>query len=120
MLHAASTGVLLLIAAGLWYRKRNPRRHLRLMISALIADVCLVLYIEASRHAVEKVATHLRPLLWFHAGVSIGVLICYGLMIALGRPMLAGRYETRALHRGVGAAFVTLRVLNYITSYMVA
>jgi hypothetical protein len=114
MLHAASTGVLLLIAAGLWFRKRNAGLHLRLMISALIADALLALYIEASRHAAEKVVTQVRPLLWFHAAVSVGVLICYGFMVALGRPMLAGKYETRALHRGVGIAFVALRIINYL------
>src|SRR5271156_699953 len=120
MLHLASTGVLLLIAAGLWFRKRNPRIHLRLMSTAFAADVLLVLYIEVTRHAVEKVASHARPLLWFHAGVSVAVLLCYVLMILLGRPMLSGRYETRALHRTVGMALVTLRGLNYVTSFMVA
>ena len=114
MLHAASTGVLVLIAAGLWFRKRNPVAHLRLMLAALTADVVLVLYIEISRRAVEKVVTHVRPLLWFHAGVSVAVLVCYVLMIVLGRPMLAGRYETRALHRNMGIAFVALRLVNYL------
>jgi hypothetical protein len=120
MLHIASTAVLLLITAGLWFRKRKPSVHLRLMISALIVDVLLVLYIELSRHAVEKVANHVSPILWFHAGVSIGVLVCYALMILLGRPMLSGKYETRSLHRAVGITFVALRIVNYVTSYMVA
>lgn len=120
MLHLASTGVLILIAAGLWFRKRNSQIHQRLMIAAFISDVLLVLYIEMTRHAVEKVASHIRPLIWFHAGVSLGVLICYVLMIWLGRPMIAGKYETRTLHRSVGIAFVVLRGLNYVTSFMVA
>lgn len=119
MLHLASTGVVLLLVAGLWFRKREPRLHFRLMITAFTLDVLLVLYIEFTRHAVEKVATHIRPLLWFHAGVSLGVLVCYVLMFLLGRPMLAGRYETRLLHRTVGVAFVVLRGLNYVTSFMI-
>ena len=120
MLHLISTGVLVLIAAALWFRKRNRIIHMRLMISAFAVDVLLVLYIEITRHAVEKVATHVRPLLWFHAGVSLAVLICYVVMILLGRPMLAGKYESRTMHRTVGIAFVVLRSLNYVTSYMVA
>jgi uncharacterized membrane protein YozB (DUF420 family) len=120
VLHVASTAVLVLICAGLWVRKRNRQLHLKLMITAFASDVLLVLYIELTRHAVEEVAAQIRPMIWFHAGVSLAVLVCYVLMILLGRPMLAGRYETRTLHRTVGVAFVVLRSLNYVTSYMVA
>lgn len=120
MLHIASTAVLALILCGLWFRKRNPQIHLRLMVSAFIADVLLVLYIEFTRHAVETVAAKVRPMIWFHAGVSLAVLFCYVAMILLGRPMLTGRYETRKLHFAVGIAFVVLRSLNYVTSYLVA
>jgi uncharacterized membrane protein YozB (DUF420 family) len=119
MLHIASTAVLLLIATGLWFRKRRPELHFRMMIAAFACDVLLVLYIELTRHAVEIVARQIRPIIWFHAGVSLAVLVCYVLMILLGRPMLAGRYETRMLHRCVGVTFVVLRSLNYVTSFMV-
>jgi putative Ca2+/H+ antiporter (TMEM165/GDT1 family) len=120
VLHVASTIVLVVIALGLWYRRRNRRAHLWLMLSAFTADVLLVLYIELTRHAVETVATKIKPIIWFHAGVSLAVLVCYVLMILLGRPMLVGRYETRKLHFIVGVTFVVLRSLNYVTSYMVA
>lgn len=119
MLHLASTVVLLLIASGLWLRKRRPEMHFRLMLAAFCTDVLLVLYIELTRHAVETVVTRIRPLLWFHAGVSLAVLVCYVVMIRLGRPMLSGKYDTRVLHRYVGVTFVVLRSLNYITSYLV-
>ncbi len=120
MLHVASTFVLVVILCGLWFRNRNPQVHLRLMVAAFTADVLLVLYIEFTRHAVETVAARVRPMIWFHAGVSLAVLFCYVAMILLGRPMLAGRYETRRLHFVVGMAFVVLRSLNYVTSYLVA
>ena len=119
VLHLVSTVVLVLIATGLWFRKRDTQIHLRLMISAFAIDLLLVLYIEITRHAVEKVASQVRPLLWFHAGVSVAVLICYVLMIVLGRPMLRGKYETQKLHRTIGIVFVVLRSLNYVTSYIV-
>lgn len=118
MLHLASTLVLVLVAAGLWVRKANPQMHQRFMIAAFSSDLLLVLYIEASRHAVEKVVTHVHPMIWFHAAVSLSVLCCYVAMIALGRPMLAGKFETRSLHRALGMTFVVLRSLNYVTSYM--
>lgn len=119
MLHLASSLVVALLAAGLWFRHRRPQLHLRLMISAFVVDLLLVLYIEISRHAVEKVVARVSPLLWFHAGVSVGVLLCYVAMILLGRGVLAGQGDARKWHFAVGMTFVALRSLNYLTSYMV-
>jgi uncharacterized membrane protein YozB (DUF420 family) len=119
VLHLVSTLVLCVIAAGLWFRRRNHHMHLRLMLAAFAMDVVLVLYIEITRQAVEKVVTHVGPLLWFHASVSIAVLACYVAMILLGRPMLSGKFETRKLHFAVAIAFVVLRGLNYVTSFLV-
>ncbi len=119
MLHLASSLVVVLLAVGLWFRHRRPQLHLRLMISAFVLDLLLVLYIEISRHAVEKVVARVSPLLWFHAGVSAGVLLCYVAMILLGRGVLAGQSRSRKWHFVVGLTFVALRSLNYVTSYMV-
>jgi MFS-type transporter involved in bile tolerance (Atg22 family) len=119
MLHLASSFVVLLLAVGLWFRHRRPQLHLRLMISAFVVDLLLVLYIEISRHAVEKVVSRVSPVLWFHAAVSVGVLLCYVVMILLGRCVLAGQEGFRKRHFAVGMTFVALRSLNYVTSYMV-
>jgi hypothetical protein len=119
MLHAISTIVLLLIAAGVYYRKES-RLHLRLMLAAFIVDVSLVIWIEATRHAVEKVAHHTGLLLWFHVAVSVAVLVAYIAQIQLGRKILHGFVASRSLHIRLGLTFCTLRLLNYITSFMIA
>lgn len=119
MLHAASTVVLLLVATGLYFRQRRPEWHLKFMISAFVVDLLLVVYIEVTRHAVETVVSQVRPLLWVHAAISLAVLVCYVVMIGLGRRLLAGQVATRATHRTVGFTFCGLRVLNYVTSFMV-
>ncbi len=119
MLHLASSLVVALLAVGLWFRHRRPQLHLRVMISAFVVDLLLVLYIEIWRHAVEKVVARVNPLLWFHAAVSLAVLLCYVAMIVLGRGVLAGQANSRKWHFAVGVTFVTLRSLNYVTSYMV-
>lgn len=118
MLHIASTLVLVLIVAGLYHRRR-PQWHLRFMLSAFVVDLMLVLYIEATRGAVEKVAGSVNSLLWFHAGISLAVLLCYLAMIGLGRKLLAGQTLPRMAHRNLGIAFCLLRTSNYVTSYMV-
>src|SRR4051812_28984319 len=118
MLHIISSLVVLLVALGLCFRRR-PSWHLKFMVGAFLLDVALVLYIELTRQAVETVAARVRPLLWFHAAVSLGVLVCYVVMIVLGRRLLNGRKASRGTHRNLGIAFCVLRGLNYVTSFMV-
>lgn len=118
MLHLLSTLVLILIAAGVYYRK-NTKIHLRYMLGAFILDVALVLYIEITRHAVEKVAHHTGLLLWFHVAVSVAVLTAYIAQIQLGRKIMRGFIASRETHIRLGLTFCTLRLLNYITSFMI-
>lgn len=119
MLHVLSTLVLVIVAVGFWLRRRQNAVHIRLMISAFLIDLFLVLYIEISRHAVQKVVASTSVLVWFHAAVSVLVLVCYVAMIQLGRGLLAGHPMARKWHRMLGMTFVVLRGLNYVTSYLV-
>jgi nucleoside permease NupC len=119
MLHVISTLVVAIVAVGLLSRHR-PSVHLRLMATAFAIDLGLVLYIEVSRHAVERVAGQGAPLLWFHAAVSTLVLGLYVGQIALGRRILAGRRVPRRAHFALGMAFCVLRSLNYATAFMVS
>lgn len=119
MLHGISTLVLVLVSLGLWFRSRRRAMHLGCMIAAFVVDLVLLVYIEFTRHAVEKVVAHVQPLIWFHAGVSLVVLVCYAAMVALGLQLVKGRTELRHLHRSLGIAFIVFRSLNYITSFLV-
>lgn len=118
MLHIASTIVLLLVATGLILRHR-PEVHPKIMFSAFTMDLLLVLYIEFTRGAIEKVSSEFAGLLWLHAGISTAVLAAYVAMIVLGRRLASGRVTSRATHRNLGIIFCVLRSLNYVTSYMV-
>jgi hypothetical protein len=134
MLHVASTLVVILIATGIYYRRR-PSVHMSLMTASFIIDLSLVLYIELTRKAVATVVGGIRPFLWFHAGVSVVTLVLYVVMIALGRKLYVapkaalavgggnsmtfdGTVRTRQLHGSLGIAFCVVRGLNYITSLM--
>lgn len=117
-LHVASTMIVVLLAIGFANRGAR-RRHRALMLLAFSADLAMVVYIEATRGAVEKVVAGVPALLWFHVVVSLAVLVCYVGMISLGTRLFAGRYELRNWHRNLGVTFVVLRGLNYVTSFMV-
>lgn len=134
MLHIVSTMVLLILLTGVYFRRRREI-HTKLMTSAFVIDLALVLYIELTRHAVGTVTTQVRPLLWFHAAISTSVLVLYVVMIVLGRKMLAGAEQsmasgagslnvgitgqTRTLHRNLGMTFLALRVVSYVTAFMI-
>jgi uncharacterized membrane protein YozB (DUF420 family) len=117
MLHWESFGVVLLIGTGLWYR-HNRAVHPKLMASAFAVDFLLVLYIEITRHAVEKALNPPGPMVIFHAAVSVAVLATYVVMGTLGLKLLKGQEKVRNLHRYFGILFCALRGTNFITSFM--
>lgn len=119
MLHVLSSMVFVLILAGVYFRRRRPDLHTRLMTAAFACDVSLVLYIELSRQAIETVVGNGTGLIWFHATISTLVLLAYVAQFALGRRMRAGIDTPRRVHALLGIVFVTLRSLNYATSFLV-
>ncbi len=127
MFYWFSSLVLVIIAAGLYFRKRISL-HIPLMLAAFVIDLSLVLVIEIQRMAVEKVASHVAAgtnyFLIFHAGISLLVLVMYGLLIWTGskvyKGIKAGTGKPRdiyALHKKFAAAFIVLRLINYVTSF---
>jgi uncharacterized membrane protein YozB (DUF420 family) len=123
MTYAVSTFILVLIGLGLW-KRRQPRLHVPLMLTAFALDVALVLYIELSRHAVETAVEaartpHANDLLLFHVAVSLAVVLLYVVLAITGYSVLKGRRQKLKLHRNLGGAFVLLRLVNYVTSFMV-
>ena len=117
-LHVASTLVLAILVAGFAFR-RSRRRHRALMLLAFAIDIGLVVWIEATRGAVEQVAPGMSALLAFHIVVSTAVLFAYVGMIGLGKRLFGGRLDLQTWHRNLGIGFVVLRSLNYVTSFLV-
>jgi len=117
-LHVVSTLVLALLLVG-FAQRSDRRRHRAFMLVAFAIDLGLVVWIEATRGAVEHVVAGVPALLAFHVVISTGVLVCYLGMIGLGSRLFAGRFELRTWHRNLGITFVVLRGLNYVTSFLV-
>lgn len=113
-----SAGVLVLIALGLKFRA-DRTKHIPLMVAAFITDVALVLSIELSRQAVEKIVFRQVP--WFtmmHAAISLGVIVLYVALAVLGVKILKDKPNARLWHQRLGISFVVLRLLNFVTSLM--
>lgn len=135
MLHFISTAVIVLLAFGISQRKLRPDLHKKSMLSAFAIDISLVLYIELTRHAVETVVTHVKPLVWFHAGISTSVIVLYIAMFVYGHRLEVARRNhfatnsmgfsmddsarTRSIHRNLGMTFCLCRLVNYVTAFMI-
>lgn len=119
MLHVVSSVVIVILGAGLWARTSHPSWHRPFMTAAFLLDLALVIYIEATRHAVETAVGRGTWWIWFHAAVSTLVLAAYVLQFALGSRLRSGAVTPRSAHIAVGTALVALRLTNYVTSFLV-
>ncbi len=136
MFYLFSTLVLVIIAAGLYFR-RKVKLHIPLMLAAFVIDLSLVLIIEFQRAAVEKVASNVMAgtdyFLIFHASISLLVLVLYVLLMRSGYKIYKALYSLKLdaaqfaelrlkmqtdylLHRNLAFAFVILRLVNFVTS----
>jgi hypothetical protein len=113
-----SLGILLLMFLGIYYR-RQRLRHIRIMSSAMIWDVLLILQIELSRSAIMKASGALGnpKALNIHVGIAVTTVVLYGFMIFTGRKMLNGQTQFRPKHRFLGYSTLFMRILTFITSF---
>lgn len=100
-------------------KRRDRRLHVRLMYSAIIWDIILILQIELSRSAILKASAALKNpmILNVHVLLAVAAVVLYGLMIYSGRQMLNGVPGVRARHRVLGYTTFLVRILVLITSY---
>ena len=112
-----SAFVCVLIVVGLLNRRRK-RVHIPLMLSALIIDLSMVLYLEIRRGVIESIPQRpMTPLLIVHILISVTVLVLYGMQVYTGIQNAKGRRSRQ--HPRVGATFVVLRFANLLTSWMI-
>jgi predicted membrane protein len=115
-----STFILLLMYLGVYYRKKREI-HVKMMASAIIWDVLLILQIELTRSAVAKA---LKPvenslLLNFHILIALLTVFLYIGLILTGRKMLGNDYSVRSKHKTMGILTLIFRTSTYVTSFFV-
>lgn len=106
----------LLIAGVL--RRRKPRVHIPLMVSAFLIDLTMVVYLEVRRGVVESIPQRpMTPLLFTHIILSSIVLVLYGVQIFTG--VKNARGLRRPWHRKAAVAFLITRFGNLLTSFLI-
>jgi len=110
--------IVLLMLLGIVVR-RNRNLHVKIMSSAIIWDIILILQIELSRSAILKAtkAVSNPMILNIHVAMAVSTVILYGFMVYTGRAMLSGRTEIRHKHKILGYSTLLMRILTFITSF---
>lgn len=110
--------ILMIMIVGIYWR-RIRTRHIKLMATAMIWDVLLILQIELSRSAILKASKALtNPMaLNIHVSIAVTTVVLYGIMIYTGRRLLRGD-PVRKQHRILGYTTFCMRVLTFATSFL--
>lgn len=110
--------IMSLMAIGLIFRKKR-NLHIKLMSSAMIWDVILILQIELNRSAILKASKAMSNamMLNIHVSFAVSTVLFYAAMVYTGRKFLSGDNSIRPLHKKLGWTTFALRVLTFITSF---
>lgn len=118
LMQTQSLCIVLLMLAGIVARKRR-QLHVKIMSSAMLWDIILILQVELSRSAILKASKAVtNPLILnIHVSFAVSTVILYGFMVYSGRKMLAGDVSIRPKHRILGYSTFLMRILTFITSF---
>ncbi len=118
LMQGQSVSILLLMIFGIMkHRKRSL--HVKIMSTAIIWDIILILQVELSRSAVLKASKALSNpmILNVHVALAVSSVLLYGVMVYTGRKVLNGQNQLLKPHRLLGYTTFTMRVLTFITSF---
>ena len=109
--------VVLMLAGIALHRKRSL--HVKIMSSAMIWDIILILQIELSRSAIIKASKAMTNAmaLNIHVTIAVTTVIFYGFMVYTGRKVLNGEAAVLPRHKKLGYTTFALRILTFITSF---
>lgn len=106
--------------------KRNSKVHIVYMLSAMSLDVGLVLFLEVTRSAIEKVVAEPMTFLQrLHVGTSLTAMLLYiptvilgfRLFRGLGRREISANDRARRNHRAVAIMAFVLRLVGFLAMF---
>lgn len=112
--------ILLLMYWGV-YNRRQRSLHVKLMTTAIVWDLILVLQIELTRSAIATASKAMTNpwLMNFHVTIAITSVVLYFGVFYAGRKILKGDNSWRGKHKLMGITTLILRTMVLITSYLV-
>jgi hypothetical protein len=118
LMQGQSLCILILMVVGISLHRRR-KLHVKIMSTAIIWDVLLILQIELSRSAILKATKALTNpmILNIHISIAVSTVVLYGFMIYTGRKILSGQTLFTRKHRFLGYSTFLMRVLTFATSF---
>ena len=117
----SSATYLLMLAA--YYLPRHRYFHIPVMISCLLFDISMPIYLYTHRHWYHRLFEQgdiFSFLVWMHFGLFITLYVLYGVQISSALKIFKGDPEARATHHGQGKALLLARGLVIITGAILA
>ncbi len=115
-LKAFSIFVCVLLIIG-YFKRRQKKIHIPVMISAFVIDMIIVLIIEFSRGAIKTAQAKMGPLMIVHITISVIVVLLYFGQIVSGIKKAKGK--TCNWHGRMGLTLLIFRLGNLVTSFMI-
>ncbi|MEK7483783.1 MAG: hypothetical protein AABZ60_05580 [Planctomycetota bacterium] len=106
--------IYLWIWTGVSLRHRR-KLHIKMMLSALVADLLLLVWVEIQNQAIEKSIQGMTLLLLVHIIASFLFLGCYALLIVTGIQKYRGKQGN--IHKYLAWTFLLSRGINWSTAF---
>lgn len=113
--------ILTLMIYGVTQAKQR-RRHIKIMSTAIIWDLLLILQIELTRNAVAKAMNVIEnpTMLKIHLFFAVSSVLLYIVMAVTGPKVYKGRNDLIPLHKKFGITTLVFRALTLATSFFAA
>lgn len=118
VMQTQSVLITLLMLVGIYFHKKR-KLHVKIMSTAMIWDVILILQVELSRSAIIKASKALSnsSALNIHVSIAVSTVVLYVFMVLTGRRVLQGEGQLLKRHRLLGYGTFMMRLLTLITSF---
>lgn len=109
--------VIIMLVGITQHRKRLL--HKKIMLTAIIWDIILILQVELSRGAILKASKAMTNpmLLNIHVSIAVSTVVFYVFMLITGQKLIKGQQALLPKHRWLGRITFLMRVLTLITSF---
>jgi uncharacterized membrane protein YozB (DUF420 family) len=111
------------LIVGLFYfgvsKRKNRKLHIKIMSSAIIWDIILILQIELNRGAIKKASQAVTNpmMLNIHVSLALTCVILYIVMFYTGIKVMKGNNKIKAKHKFFGITTLVARTLVLVTSF---
>ncbi|MCB0390856.1 MAG: hypothetical protein KDD58_06190 [Bdellovibrionales bacterium] len=117
--NVVSSIALIIFLVGRFQVKRNLQLHIKLMSTAMIIDVLLVVALVITRNALGTVISgDMSGMLLIHVPIAISTVIGYGFATYFGLKLKKGQRQYLKHMRITDKVVVPLRILNTTTSWL--